>query len=659
MAAFPIFKSLSTADYGLYPGKGKGSQGLDIQFDSGLTLVLGANGLGKTTLVTMLYRMCTGPYDIPRIAGRAELGDLKLDTKKLPTPERRVFGARVNDDAEYATCTLEFALGDAEIMLTRSLADLELLELRVGGNALSMEELRYQDLIKEKAGVNSFGDWILVLRHLTFYFEDRRSLVWDPSAQRQLLRLLFLASASSREWAEAERDIRQRDSQARNLQDVLQKEERSFSESEEAMSSAADVRKQLTRLEKAQKKDRGTLDDLEEEVAMLDAAREGARLTALKAENEHESAFRDLERRQLAAIASAFPSTSDTARYLMAQLISDEECLACGAHSPKTAKDLRKRIGENRCVVCNSVVKKTSKAGARGVAKATKELERAGVRQEAAREQRAAAEDDYEQLVTEIQKLSAAVAKRSAQIERLASTLPPDEAKLHEQRKELATMRARLEMRKREVTQRRRKFSRFVANTSREIIARRDEVQESFEEFAEGFLLEQCRLIWSPHKDTVGQSGTAIDFPAFDLEMTGSDFSSMVRRRGPQQVSESQREFIDLAFRMALIQVAGSGGVGSIVIDAPESSLDAVFVTRAAEVLTRFSDYEGNRLLITSNLIEGNLIPELISRGGIESEKSQRVVDLLKVAAPTAATQKLKKQYEKVRSDLFERARKK
>jgi len=39
------------------------------------------------------------------------------------------------------------------------------------------------------------------------------------------------------------------------------------------------------------------------------------------------------------------------------------------------------------------------------------------------------------------------------------------------------------------------------------------------------------------------------------------------------------------------------------VIDAPESSLDAVFVTRAADVLTRFAADGGNRLLITSNLI--------------------------------------------------------
>jgi hypothetical protein len=657
MTAFPIFHSLSTEGYGLYPGEGKKSLGLDIQFDSGLTLVLGANGLGKTTLVTMLYRMCTGPYDIPKLAGATELGGIKLETKKLPSPERRMFADRVNDDAKWATCTLELVLGHAKILLTRSLADLELLEMRLDGDPLSVSEEKFQGLVKERAGLNTFGDWILVLRHLTFYFEDRRSLVWDPSAQRQLLRLLFLSSGSSKEWTEAERDIRQRDSDMRNLQNILQKEERRFSQNEEAASSATQIRKELAQLEKSQKKDQRQLSGLQDELAEIAASKEDARLKALMAEDEYESAFRDLERRQLAAIAGAFPSSSDTARYLMAQLISDEECLACGAHSPRTATELRKRIADSRCLVCSSPVKTSSAVGARGIVKATKELGRAATRRSVAGERRADAEAEHGALVLQIQELSAAVANRSARIEELARELPPDEAKLHEQRQDLAAMRGRLEQMKKELTQRRASFSRFVKRVSQEILARKDEVESGFEGFAEGFLLEQCRLVWAPHKDTVGQYGTAIDFPAFDLEMSGADFDSLVRRQGPQQVSESQREFIDLAFRMALIQVAGSGGVGSIVIDAPESSLDAVFVTRAADVLIRFASYVGNRLLITSNLIEGNLIPELIHKGGIENESSSRVVDLLKVAAPTAATKKLRKAYEEVRRNLFRRAK--
>ena len=498
----------------------------------------------------------------------------------------------------------------------------------------------YQRQILEHAGVSSFADWILLLRHLTFYFEDRRTLVWDPSAQRQLLRLLFLSPASSAKWVETERDVLRRDSAMRNLRNVVSSQERTLTDSEQAVSSAADLRSELGALERLQGIDQDKLDELNGQVAELDAAHQEAVLTALKAENQNESAFRDLERRQLAAIAAAFPSSGDTARYLMAQLISEKVCLACGAEAPRAVADLQKRIATQRCVVCDTPVTRASSraGGSKAIAKATRELERAERRLQSARERQAAAAEELERQIVAIQELSTAVAKRAAQIESLARRLPPDETELHEQRSEVAALRARLETMKKELENRRGQFMRLIKRTSREIVAHKDEIRESFEEYAEGFLLEDCKLIWSPHKDQIGEGGRAIDFPAFELEMGGADFDSPVRREGPQQVSESQREFIDLAFRMALIRVAAIGGVGSIVIDAPESSLDAVFVKRAASVMARYAKEAENRLIVTSNLIEGDLIPELMRKGGIRKASSNRIVDLLKIAAPTAAT---------------------
>jgi hypothetical protein len=186
-----------------------------------------------------------------------------------------------------------------------------------------------------------------------------------------------------------------------------------------------------------------------------------------------------------------------------------------------------------------------------------------------------------------------------------------------------------------------------------------DQVKGSFDEYAEGFLFEQCRLVWSLQKTTLGQGGEVMEFPAYELEMTGTDFTSPVRRTGPDQVSESQREFIDLAFRMALISTGAEGGVGSLVIDAPESSLDAVFVTRAARVLGRFAEpSRANRLIVTSNLIEGRLIPALLAAGGASDDPgASRVVDLLTLAAPTAAVKQLSGEYAEVRDELLAKPR--
>ena len=135
--------------------------------------------------------------------------------------------------------------------------------------------------------------------------------------------------------------------------------------------------------------------------------------------------------------------------------------------------------------------------------------------------------------------------------------------------------------------------------------------------------------------------------------MSGSDFGTTVRRTGPNDVSESQREFIDLAFRMAMMRAASADGSASLVIDTPESSLDAVFAKRAGEILIRFADGDGNSLIVTSNLVEGSLIPTLANGLKRYPDPRQRLVDLFAIAKPTAAVLAEPEEYREVRLKLL------
>jgi hypothetical protein len=660
VTSFPVFESLTVRGYGLFPG-GRAGQGIDLEFRPGLTLVLGANGLGKTTLVTLLYRLCSGPFDIRGLASGGDLGNRSVEASAISRSDRRIFASRVADEAAGATATLVMRLGDARVRITRSLESLTLAEFETGDGSLEPTEAAYQRLICEHAGLASFGDWILLLRHLVFYFEDRRALVWDASAQRQILRLLFLPPATAREWARLEREILERDSRMRNLQAAVSREEAALARDEAAIGDADDVRAELLILEKLQKVDEPKLEVLNDHVVASEADRQNARVAALQAELDRESAFRDLERHQLRAIEAAFPSTGDTARYLLGQMLTGGECLACGSDASQTSSDLQVRLASGRCVVCGAPLEDSNSVkpfSKRAVANAAQAVRRADERVAATSAERHAAEAAFDVLLDEIGALNASIATRRARIDALVRRLPPDEVGLHEQRDELATLRGRVEIMKRELTELRTSFAKYIQTVNRDIAKRKEDVKRTFERFAEGFLLEECDLVWAPHRARIGESGEQVAFPAFELEMGGASFPSPVRRTGPEQVSESQREFIDLAFRMTLMNVAGSTTGATLVIDAPESSLDAVFVSRAADVLTRFAEPSSeNRLVVTSNLIEGDLIPGLIRRAKIRSAADPRIVDLLKMAAPTAATQRLKKEYAKVRTDIFARAR--
>jgi hypothetical protein len=648
----------------MYPGTDR-TPGLDIAFAPGLTLVLGANGLGKTTLVNLLYRMCTGPTDIPSLASGGELGGRSLAFSRLGRSQQRLFAERVVDHAADATATLAMQIGESTISVTRSLQTLELLALERDGQACSTGESEFQKIIVHAAGLSTFADWILLLRHVSFYFEDRRALVWDPTAQRQIFRMLFLPTATSNQWSELERDILTLDSSMRNLLATLTREESNFSRVKAALGSEADVRAELKKLVRRQDLERPRLEEFDRDVVELEAARETARLHALRAALAHESHYRDLERRQLLAIDSVFPTRDQTARYLFSKLFADEKCLTCGSSVPEVAAAMQSRLEVDSCIVCGSRVAsgrtETSRTEvsftSRALALAQARVEKASIQLASAEEERAQVEAAYALAVEKLQELSGAIADRAGRIDSLIARLPPEEVDLHHSRSALATFRAEVEQMKTELAKRRAVFSEFITSVTRSVATRSDAIQDTFSQFAEGFLVEDCRLSWSPHKAQVGQTGEQMTYPAFELDMGGTDFSGAVRRRGPSQVSESQREFIDLAFRMTLMAVGGAGGKGSLIIDAPESSLDAVFVSRAADVLTRFASHkDGNRLVITSNLIEGDLIPALLRRTGITSPSDPRIVDLLVVAAPTAATKQLSREYQQVRTNLFERA---
>lgn len=111
----------------------------------------------------------------------------------------------------------------------------------------------------------------------------------------------------------------------------------------------------------------------------------------------------------------------------------------------------------------------------------------------------------------------------------------------------------------------------------------------------------------------------------------------------------SQGEFIDLAFRLALVEVAAEGGAATLVFDAPEASLDALFMRRAGAFLAQFTKaHANNRLIVTSNLTNADMIPALFGayvpqEGDPDpitiprAERLSRVIDLLELASPTSA----------------------
>lgn len=644
----------------MYPGT-FGSAGLEAEFHPGLTVVLGANGLGKTTLVTLLFRMLTGPFDVSGLDDTRTLGSAKLEATRLKPADRRVFAARVVDNAIEARATIAFEIGGEAVSVTRSLNSQSVIALSHNGVELQASDERYQLLILELSGSPSFGEWILLLRYLVFYFEDRRALVWDSTAQRQVLRLLMLPSSAAKDWTKKERTVLELDSRVRNLSAALGREEREMKIAKTAKSDTKALLGQVGEVDDELERLVAELTKYSESLPAAESSRQDARLRVLTLEQERDTVYRDLERMQLERIRSAFPDHAETARYIIGRLISTGTCQTCGTNVPNFAAELEHRLNRDQCVICSSDLEHMrrrprsveSKIRERSVLVA--ELDKA---LSAAKTTRTETETAFEEVLSLFQTIDASVSKLRAKRASLVSRLPASERELVDQTEQVSVLRGRLSSMKNQLSQLREEFEVQVRRDMETIIEYRNAVIDAFQEFASGFLLEHCQLQWMPSKDRVGQTGPTVDFPNFEFDMSGSDFPTPVRRNSPDQVSESQREFIDLAFRMALIRVAVAGGVGTLVVDAPESSLDAVFSSRAADVLAKFADPSArNRLILTSNLVEGDLVPNILRQTGIRAPDDPRIIDLLEIATPTIAVRQNAEAYQDVRDGLFGQSR--
>ena len=178
----PVLRLLEITGYPMYPGDNPTGEGFARNLVSGVNVIVGVNGLGKTTLVKILFRTLVGPYD-PTKADLLEPG-AKLH-RRTQLKRFDYFAARIGSDARKARVTVEMAFDEDVLRIVRSLGpSLDVVELRLNNVILDEPgEERYVDVIREVSGIDSDYDWDFVVRNLMFFMEEKVPLIWNPKGQ--------------------------------------------------------------------------------------------------------------------------------------------------------------------------------------------------------------------------------------------------------------------------------------------------------------------------------------------------------------------------------------------------------------------------------------------------------------------------------------------
>lgn len=656
---FPIFESLSIRDYDLYPGP-DGNGGLAVRFEGDENLVLGVNGLGKSTMLLLLKQMIEGPV---RLRSPGFVGERQAD---WILADANMFAVRANDGGVNATAELVIRIGANRLLIRRKLRDLSLTAYRIAGVDGIFEDGTpgaYQTEIARLMGASSFADVLRICDRVVFFLENRERLLWDWRAQYEVFRSLLLPKAKAGELRLLESQIVTADSSARNIRATMYKLRNKREREARKLEQAENVKTALINIEPkidaAQQKEV----DL---VALLDAKRtevadERARSwSAASAEDAAAARYAHLKFR---AIRHALPDASNDFRYILLKIADEGHCLVCDTQSlTEMSIELKARLETGRCIVCGS-----PKAGA-DVTTTTQALsEQARVAFDelsAARETAADAATRYELVSQEEAGIVAALRLAREEVDvlqrhrrTLVSKLPKaDRAQLARVESEIDDLRSSAEDFERQRDTAEGKVEALLSELRSAVMSIRDRVEEIFLRRGTDFFIEKIQLVYAPREEKIAQLGTRFEFPAFEIDMTSGSTGTAFVRRTYEQASLSQREYLDIAFRMAVMEAFGNGEC-SIVLDGPEGSVDVVFAERAGKMLSRFAQRGApsteavpersptRQIVAACNVVEGGFIPFFFGDHVTRSGRANRTVDLLSIATPTAALDELRDEY--------------
>jgi len=674
MVNFPVLERVRVSDYGLYVGTAE-KPGLDHHFVEGVNVIVGINGLGKTTLLNILLRSLSGASDVP---GDESLGDKR---RRLIPVERNWFRKRVPDDAVNAKTTIWFKLGERHFEVTRSLANMDITELWVDQQQVAYAraaglEAAYRDAVQTAAGLSSFDDFVFLLRYVVFYLEDRRSLVWDPAAQGDILGILFGDMGERTRYVELFNDLLSKDSEYRNMHAVVHGRKRKLDKQNSTIEGG-----QIEMLVKTLDERRNQIKELATRKGELSQTRNSLREQMENRRQEIHEKRASLATQLNTFYESFFPSLDGPARYLLAHFEAGVGCLICSNKGEEVTQRVAAKLMMNTCPVCGSPLEdahspptdpftgEAIETQRELIAEAELNLAKmGGPLQEA--------EEDYSTTSAELVSVTGAVIDLERQLKALGQSVPAAMAQRDSLQKEMLTFDAVLNQLDVERIELGKQFGQLAEIIHQEVQAVSVDIELTFAAYISGFLAEQCEIKYSPRYRQLGQRANTeqFPFPHFIPALTsGVHRGGATVREAGQSVSESQKEFIDLAFRMALLALAAPGAPTMLILETPEASLDSVFVPRAADLLRRFATKtgaaHGTRLIASSNVNREEMIPALFGAypdqqfyGQVVDEQASEmpapippdareshVLDLIKIAAPTRALDRFRAAYEEER----------
>lgn len=635
----PTLKKVRVERLSLY------TRSIDMKVYPGLNLIIGGNGIGKTTLVnTILFGL----------VGNATYKKLDGVIRETPLIHEDYFHGRLEPaDQDLAQVTITLGIGADEVSITRALYRPQILRLyhkrarerdakAITGNPVELEQ-RYRRLLEKLLGVPSFEDFVFIVANLLIFDENRRTLAWDPEVQNRMVRLLSVPRELDVAFSKLSVLVTQNDTKGRHKSEDRKRIRREIDKwieaKDEQKNEPQDPEAERQSIERRLNEVDQEIDRLEDEVED-DRLRISSEIRSLKELNARADEI-ELKRAPLVEkqtelesefYGSIYRSVPAAYVLLLEALVKTGECEFCHSHGKQLRALGRELKAAGLCIVCRSQIDYTR-------ALQTND-------QQPLSDQINSLRETIERLDLEITAYAAAQATAKSTISVLQETLADKSRSirnlnterfelktrytnlneqfgdgetdpwLQEQNRAIEKLDNEIEKLYRKRDDAKAKLKEINEDILRVLHSVNEKLTPLFSEFASQFLGTNCELVIA-QKTRQGKP-VAYMFPRF-LEK---------ERPSIHQVSESQRFFIDQAFRMALIGWFAQANTGKTfcIVETPEASLDLAYEENVAKMYLEFAK-QGHSIIATSNLNSSKFLVELFKHLG--DDPKRKVLDLL------------------------------
>jgi DNA repair exonuclease SbcCD ATPase subunit len=606
----PRLKLLRTKGVLLYRG-GK-EVALDLSRD--LTAVMGANGLGKSTLLSLVLYGITGIVRKPGGTLQSLLQEKKgrgflaqgIDFG-LTYFEGRVTRAEGKD----AFVEIEYSLGPTTLKVRRGFfSDSNTNALIVDGKKIALSsansEEAYRAEVARFSNITSFEQFVFLVHTVQLFDEDHLCLFWEQTTLNQILACVLTGDSKSAENLTALiNNFKKHDSHVRNIQYQITNQRKVLAATVEPLgkkvsSKIVDRYAELNELK----------DELEGRAQRLAEERAEALAKRDEAAVELDQVSRELQRLTWELIAkrnlplSASPILQEFSETLC--------CPLCRHDFPKVPGRILKESREGICPLCET--KKTDKpistrasdsidATKSKIASTQKRLKDLEKTYDAISGDHETARNKLRATTKEIGVLEG---KHNREALEAAAALKLEgivSGPMTNIRKKIDGLQERKDKHRTERDEIKKDLKVAQKNLIEVFETVRGQIVPRFQELANSFLGIPLNLS--------GRESSSDQVPIVELHLTISESE----RKRPEQLSESQRYFLDIALRMTLLSwLSSESWTPTLVIDTPEGALDIAYETNAGKMFAAFiAKYQGP-LLTASNLNSSRLIRKTLEK---------------------------------------------